>query len=246
MTMIDRPSPNHNERRADGVRMLVLHYTGMRSAAEALRRMCDPQSQVSAHYMVDEDGSVYRLVPEERRAWHAGDSSWGDRSDVNSRSVGIELVNPGHEFGYRNFTEPQMEALVPLAQDIVGRHGIAPRDVLGHSDVAPQRKLDPGERFHWARLAKAGVGLWPFDAAAIGLPVGPTLARGAAGKEVAAAQDLLAQIGYAVPRTGVLDDETANVIRAFQRHFRPAGVSGNLDVETVGRLVTLVEHLGLV
>lgn len=246
MRMIERPSPNHDARRAERVQMLLLHYTGMRTGEEALARMCDAAAKVSAHYMIEEDGTVYRLVAEDRRAWHAGVASWKGVGDINSLSVGIELVNPGHEFGYREFTEPQMEALVALSGDIVARHNIPPAYVLGHSDVAPQRKMDPGERFHWARLAAEGIGLWPFNKPAIGLERGPVLGPGAEGREVAAVQDLLARFGYDVPQTGALDEETVNVVRAFQRHFRPAGVTGQVDGETAGRLLQLVEHVGLV
>ena len=141
--------------------MLVLHYTGMRSAAEALRRLTSPEAAVSAHYLIDEDGAVWRLVPEERRAWHAGVSYWRGRRDINSASIGIELVNPGHEFGYRAFPEAQVAALEVLCRDVLSRYQIPPRHVLGHSDVAPARKDDPGELFPWRRLARAGIGLWP-------------------------------------------------------------------------------------
>lgn len=158
--MIERPSPNFGER-AGGVNpsLVILHYTGMRTAEEALARMCDPAAEVSAHYCIDEDGTLYRLVPEDKRAWHAGVSIWKGETDINSHSIGIELVNPGHEWGYRPFTEAQYEALIPLLQDIMARYGIPPANVLGHSDVAPGRKTDPGELFDWARLAAAGVAL---------------------------------------------------------------------------------------
>ena len=159
--MIDRPSPNHGPRR-DGaaIDMLILHYTGMTTAAAALDRLCDPKTEVSAHYLIDEDGTVWRLVPEDRRAWHAGRAYWAGETDINSRSIGIELVNPGHEHGYRVFPEPQMTALIALSQGILSRHPIPPHRILAHSDVAPDRKLDPGELFDWRRLAMAGIGLW--------------------------------------------------------------------------------------
>jgi N-acetylmuramoyl-L-alanine amidase len=222
MRIRERPSPNHDARPGDGVvDMLILHYTGMRSAAAALDRLCSAEAKVSAHYVIDEDGTLWRLVPEERRAWHAGVSSWRGRRDINGASIGIELVNPGHEFGYRPFPEPQMAALETLAGDILRRQPIPPRHVLGHSDVAPQRKSDPGELFDWARLARAGIGLWP-DFAAL-----PPAAAG-----IAALQEHLAAIGYDTPRTGSLDEATKQVIAAFQRHFRPSRCDGKADAET--------------
>ena len=151
-------SPNRNDRQLP-ISMVVLHYTGMRTAGEALARLCDPSSQVSAHYLIDEDGTVTNLVPEEKRAWHAGKAYWRGITDVNSASIGIELVNPGHEFGYRPFPEPQMDALLPLLADIMDRHDIARANVVGHSDVAPARKIDPGEYFDWARLGQLGLAL---------------------------------------------------------------------------------------
>jgi len=209
--------------------MLVLHYTGMKTAAEALERLCAPASQVSAHYLVDEDGTIWRLVAEEHRAWHAGISSWRGRSDVNGASIGIELVNPGHEWGYRPFPEPQMAALEALCRDILARHPILPRHVLGHSDVAPRRKQDPGELFDWPRLARAGIGLFPAASAS---------------DTIADVQRLLAAIGYAVPASGRLDDETALVLAAFQRHFRPSRCDGVADAETRGRIAAVAASCG--
>jgi len=161
MQIIARPSPNYNDRTVDAVDLLVLHYTGMASCEAALARLCDPAAQVSAHYLIDEDGTVYRLVAEEHRAWHAGVSCWAGERDVNSRSIGIELVNPGHDLGYRNFPYQQMRALALLCRQILSRHPIPASRVLAHSDVAPGRKRDPGEKFDWAWLAGQGVGLWP-------------------------------------------------------------------------------------
>ena len=159
---IERPSPNHDARPAGKpIDILLLHYTGMRDAEAALRRLTDPAAKVSSHYLIDEDGATYRLVDEGRRAWHAGVSYWGGERDINGVSIGIELVNPGHEFGYRPFPQPQMEALVELGRAILARHPIPPARVLGHSDVAPTRKTDPGELFDWRALAEAGIGLWP-------------------------------------------------------------------------------------
>lgn len=223
--MIDRRSPNHGPRPDPVIDMLVLHYTGMRSRDAALDRLCDPAAQVSAHYLIDEDGGTYRLVSEERRAWHAGVSAWGDRPDVNSRSIGIELVNPGHEFGYRPFPEPQIAALEALSTGILSRHPIPPRQVLGHSDVAPLRKRDPGELFPWDRLARHGIGLWPE--ADLDLEV-----------DTGAMQRDLARFGYAVS-----DDHLRPVIEAFQRHFRPARIDGVADRETVARLRALLAML---
>jgi N-acetylmuramoyl-L-alanine amidase len=219
----DRPSPNFDQR-PDGqaVDILLLHYTGMRSAAEALDRLCDPAAKVSAHYCIDEDGIVYRLVDETQRAWHAGLAEWAGASDINARSIGIEIVNPGHEFGYRAFPEPQIQAVTALCREVLARHPIPAARVLGHSDVAPLRKDDPGELFPWDRLAKAGIGLWPDSGAPV--TTDPDQAK----------RDLAA-FGY-----GYLDQDFESVVRAFQRHFRPQGVSGHLDAETMGRLKALV------
>ncbi len=216
------PSPNHDAR-PDGARIdiLVLHYTGMRTAEEALARLCDPAAKVSAHYTIDRGGAVYVHVPEERRAWHAGVSCWGGERDVNARSIGIELVNPGHEFGYVPFTDDQIASLIDLACGIVERHAIPPRRVLGHSDVAPMRKSDPGELFPWARLAEFGIGVWPgFAAASPGKP------------EDFAAR--LARYGYD-PQAPLKD-----VATAFQRHFRPSCVDGVADAECAALLESLL------
>ena len=222
MRLVDHPSPNHGPRPPDGiVDMLILHYTGMPTAAEALARLCSPAAEVSAHYLIDEDGTVLRLVAEERRAWHAGISSWAGRRDINSASIGIELVNPGHEFGYRPFTAPQMAALETLCRDIVTRHPIPARHVLAHSDVAPQRRSDPGELFDWQRLARAGIGLWPGAAAA------PSAAE---------ALRLLAAIGYEIAPGDAPETTARAAIIAFQRHFRPARCDGALDAETRARI----------
>ncbi|MSP81534.1 MAG: N-acetylmuramoyl-L-alanine amidase [Alphaproteobacteria bacterium] len=212
--------------------MLILHYTGMRTAAEALDRLCDPAAKVSAHYLIDEGGAVARLVPEERRAWHAGVASWRGVTDINGRSIGIELANPGHQFGYRPFAEPQMAALVTLATGLVHTHGIAPRHVLGHSDVAPARKQDPGELFDWARLAHAGVGLWPAARPVTG-EMGMVFRAGDGGSGVAALRAVLADFGYGVATGGPYDAELGAVVTAFQRHFRPGGCDGVADPETV-------------
>lgn len=238
---IDRPSPNHEPRAAGlPVDILLLHYTGMKTAEEALARLTDPASKVSAHYTVDEDGTTYRHVEEARRAWHAGASSWDGASDINGRSIGIEIVNPGHEFGYREFPDAQIRAVIELAQGILSRHPIPQARVLGHSDVAPARKQDPGERFPWERLAGAGIGLWPPAGPAA---PGPDLEEGAGGAAVEALQKDLARFGYGIASTGRYDGDTALVIAAFQRHFRPAAVTGVADGETRGRLARLLRLL---
>jgi N-acetylmuramoyl-L-alanine amidase len=229
--LVPHPSPNF-DRRPPGYRvdMLVLHYTGMRSAEAALARLCDPEAKVSAHYCIDEDGTVYILVDEAHRAWHAGKSAWAGATDINACSIGIELVNPGHEWGYRDFPEPQMAALEALAAEIVHRHEIPARRVLGHSDVAPTRKQDPGERFDWPRLARRGIGLWP--APAPDLAASPDRATVLAG---------LRRYGYEAP-DGDEGPATAAII-AFQRHFRPRKLDGAADAETAARLAALLRLL---
>jgi N-acetylmuramoyl-L-alanine amidase len=207
--------------------MLVLHYTGMQSAAAALDRLCDAAAQVSAHYVVEEDGALWRLVPEARRAFHAGVSCWHGESSLNHVSIGIEIVNPGHEWGYRRFPEPQMAAVEALCRDILSRHPIPPYRVVGHSDIAPDRKADPGELFDWPRLARAGIGLWPTPAPSQSHRRG----RGVGVVQRAGALADLARIGYCVSA------ETEEVaLAAFQRRFRPERWDGLLDGETCARL----------
>ncbi len=248
--MIERPSPNFNARGGVSIDMLVLHYTGMPDCAGALGWLCDPASKVSAHYLIDLDGATYAMVPEERRAWHAGVASWHGEDNINARSIGIELVNPGHELGYQDFPEAQMAALESLALDIVRRHDIAAPRVLGHSDVAPSRKQDPGEKFDWRALAAAGVGLWPDgppnpEAEPRGKPgPGADLAPGEEGAGVALWQSHLAAFGYGVPDHGRYDDATGAVVTAFQRHFRPGRVDGVADAETRGVLTHLLSMFG--
>jgi len=204
------PSPNWNARQLP-VSMVVLHYTGMQSAAAALERMCDPQAEVSAHYMIDEDGTVTQLVDEEHRAWHAGKSYWRGITDVNSASVGIELVNPGHEFGYRAFPDVQIEALLPLLADIVQRHRVPRANVVGHSDIAPARKEDPGELFPWGLLARHR----------LALPV-PKLSMRLLYDNPGAFYLALERFGY-----DITDGRAA--VRAFQRRWRPAMIDGEID-----------------
>jgi len=221
--IVERPSPNFNDRSSDTpVDLLILHYTGMKTAEDALQRLCDPASKVSAHYTIDEDGTIYRHVPEEKRAWHAGRSYWAGATDINGRSVGIEIVNPGHDFGYREFPEPQIASVIDLGRAILARHGMRPAGVLGHSDVAPLRKIDPGELFPWKRLAAAGLGIWAE---------GPRLDISRS-IQIPEMQADLAAIGYDCPPTGVLDDATRAAIAAFQRHWRPGLVTGIPDGET--------------
>lgn len=241
MTIVtqERLSPNFNDRPGPvHIDMLVLHYTGMASTADAVDLLCSPEAKVSAHYVVDEDGQVLRLVPEEKRAWHAGVSSWAGVSDINGHSIGIEIGNGGHDFGTPPFPEAQMKAVETLCREILARHPIPPRHVLGHSDIAPERKSDPGERFDWARLARAGVGVWvePFP-----IVEGPSLMPGDRGDTVAELQFRLATYGYGVEVLGVYDAKTESVVRAFQRHFRPERVDGVADLSTVATLHRLLE-----
>lgn len=235
MTLIEAPSPNFDARTAPPS-ILVLHYTGMKTGEEAIARLRDPEAKVSSHYVVEEDGRVFRLVPEERRAWHAGVSYWRGRRNVNGDSIGIEIVNPGHEFGYRPFPEAQVAAVVALVGDIRGRWEIEDRDIVGHSDVAPKRKDDPGELFPWKRLAEAGHGLWAEAPPAPGEPIG----EGEEGAAVFALQAGFTRLGYDLPPSGRFDADTTAVVRAFQRHWRPERVDGIADGETRARLIALL------
>jgi N-acetylmuramoyl-L-alanine amidase len=222
LKIVSCPSPNHDAR-PDGVPvdMLVLHYTGMKTADEALARLCDAEAKVSAHYTVGRDGRVYAHVPEDRRAWHAGVSYWAGETNINARSIGIEIVNPGHEFGYVPFAAPQIAALIDLAQGILSRHPIPAQRVLGHSDVAPARKMDPGELFPWSQLAEFGIGVWPDIH----------------GRWEASAADL-ARYGYGLtPQTDV---PLAAAVTAFQRHFRPDEITGAWDGECAAMLAALL------
>jgi len=229
----------------------VLHYTGMQNAEVALRRLTDPapvagaypgpwQSEsapddaplgkVSAHYVVAEDGTIYRVVAEEHRAWHAGVSSWEGEGDVNARAIGIEIVNGGHDFGLPDFPDAQIEAVIALLADILDRRGLKPARVIGHSDIAPDRKLDPGEKFPWKRLADAGVSIWP-EHVAMQVEYGED--------RVGRVQAQLALIGYCVDKTGVMDGLTRHALMAFQRRFRPATIDGQIDEETQMLLTAL-------
>lgn len=233
-----RPSPNFNDRQGGPADMLLLHYTGMETGDGALERLCDEAAQVSAHYLVYEDGRIIQMVAEEKRAWHAGVASWMGETDINSRSIGIEIVNPGHDLGYPAFPDAQVLAVTALSKDIVGRHSLLPYRVLGHSDVAPGRKADPGEKFPWDRLAAEGVGLWvpPVE-----LMNGPKLSAGDRGDRVSELQFQLADFGYGIIVDGAFGDQTQAIVTAFQRHFRPALVDGIADVSTVSTLRLLRE-----
>ncbi|MBN2752225.1 MAG: N-acetylmuramoyl-L-alanine amidase [Rhodospirillaceae bacterium] len=217
----DHISPNY-ENRPDGTAIdtIVVHYTGMETAAAALDRLCDPAAKVSAHYLIDEDGTIFALVPEDRRAWHAGVSSWRGASDINDRAIGIELVNPGHEFGYRDFPARQIDGLSDLCRDILARHPIPARNVIGHSDIAPTRKTDPGERFPWKTLARLGIGLWPEPATVPHWGLG--------------------WVTPALTRFGYDTTDTHAALAAFQRHFRPKRIDGLPDRESAEILAGLL------
>ena len=243
LKLIDHPSPNFDERNCRRpVDMVVLHYTGMPTAAAALQRLTDPESKVSSHYMIDEDGTIYRLVPEEKRAWHAGVGFWRGIRDVNARSIGIELVNPGHEFGYREFPAVQVDALIALLKDIASRHEMMPGNYVGHSDVAPTRKEDPGELFPWRRLHAAGFGRWWTDDFKIS-PSAPTLRAGERGGAVLELQVALDKIGYAIEGSGIYDSHTEAAVRAFQRHWRQDQVNGVSDAETTSLIHHIAEQM---
>jgi N-acetylmuramoyl-L-alanine amidase len=230
LDIIRRPSPNFDNRDANvPLQFIVLHYTGMKSGAEALARLCDAAAKVSAHYVIEEDGRIFQLVEEDKRAWHAGKSFWRGVTDINSASVGIELVNPGHQFGYRAFPGTQIDALEKLAQEIIERHKMdAANALLGHADIAPGRKEDPGELFPWSTLAANGLGLWPqpeesdYDFAAD-----------------AEVQDLLCGIGYDCPTSGTYDQSTRAALIAFQRRYHPENLTGTPERETVARMHAL-------
>lgn len=265
-----RPSPNHGERRGrwaeSGPDLLLLHYTGMpagrglTTAERAMRWLENPAAQVSAHYVVAEDGAITQMVPEARRAWHAGTSSWAGEDDVNSASIGIEIAHPGHWWdlaaapdrdpaadpeihpGYAAFAPRQIAAVIALARDVVDRHGIPAGRVLAHSDVAPGRKRDPGEKFPWDALAAAGIGI-----DVTGTPegtVGRVLSLGERSPPVAALQTMLASVGYGIAVTGCFDAATVDVVEAFQRHWRREKVDGMADPTTLFRLRYVIEALG--
>jgi N-acetylmuramoyl-L-alanine amidase len=231
LAIVERPSPNHDARAEGPVDILVMHYTGMKTAEEALARLCDPEAKVSSHYTINRDGTVYRHVAEDRRARHAGVSYWAGVRDVNSRSIGIEIVNPGHEFGYIPFAEPQIAALTDLSGGILARHpAILPSRVVGHSDVAPNRKQDPGELFPWARLAEFGIGVWPSNL--------PPRSGSRVPGEAETFVENLRRFGYGV--SPEVDWPLADVIAAFQRRFRPSCINGIPDAECETLLARLL------
>jgi len=237
------PSPNQGERK-DGRRpdMILLHYTGMQDSAVALKRLIDPTSQISCHYFVYEDGRITQLVQESRRAWHAGASFWAGETDINSCSIGIEIVNPGHAFGYCAFPERQIAAVTTLCRSILMRHTVPSVRVLAHSDVAPARRQDPGEKFPWRTLHDSGVGHWIKPAPIMNF--GQSLSPGDRGDAVAALQRLLADYGYGVAVNGEYDATTSEVVTAFQRHFRPERVDGIADASTRSTLQELLISRG--
>jgi len=231
------PSPSFDERVGGAPDIILLHYTGMQSGEAALRRLTTAESKVSAHYVVFEDGRIVQCVPEEKRAWHAGVSFWAGETDINSRSIGIEVVNPGHEFGYQNFPLRQIAAVISLCKSIMTRYIVSSDRVLAHSDVAPSRKQDPGEKFPWELLHESGIGHWvrPARTNVDGVKLHP----GDRGDAVARLQRMLAAYGYGIEETGQYDDTTRDVVIAFQRHFRQARVDGVADPSTQLTLRTL-------
>jgi len=234
------PSPNFDERNGTPVTILVLHYTGMPTGEGALKTLTTPESKVSSHYLVMEDGAILRLVQEDKRAWHAGRSWWRGRRDVNADSIGIEIVNPGHELGYVLFPDVQMAAVIALLSDIRTRWSIDDNRILGHSDVAPGRKQDPGELFPWKTLAEAGHGIWAGADPAPGDP----LAEGAEGVGVFALQAGLTRLGYDCAPSGQFDAKTKDIVQAFQRHWSPHRWDGVADGRTRATLMAVLRAAG--
>lgn len=225
--IISFPSKNYNERPLNcEIDILVIHYTGMPGASQALKRMCNPAAKVSAHYLVNEEGEIFQLISEKKRAWHAGISSWRNNSDINDRSIGIELANPGHEYGYKHFPEPQISKLIELAKDIIKRHPIPARNIIGHSDIAPTRKKDPGELFDWRNLALNGVGYWPT-----------------AGNQNTTSQINVSNFESALQKYGYETNNLTATIVAFQRHFLPENCNGQPNKEMFKMLENLTSNL---
>lgn len=225
MNVTAMPSPNFDSREGVAVDMIVLHYTDTLDCAEALSILTDPAAKVSSHYVLDIDGTIHQLVDEKERAWHAGTSSWRGHDNVNHRSIGIEIVNPGHRYGLAPYPKKQMEALVHLCDQLVKKYRIEPRNVVGHSDVAPSRKTDPGEHFNWAWMAERGIGLWPLESTPAAMDDATALAK-------------LAEFGYGVQG---IDKEYA--FRAFQRRYRPKPMTGAWDEECAGMLEALLKMI---
>jgi N-acetylmuramoyl-L-alanine amidase len=229
-----RSSPNFGERKSGAkIDMLVLHYTGMPEAEGAVRRLCAAGSEVSAHYVVMEDGHIIQCVPEAHRAWHAGQSSWAGETDINSCSIGIEIANPGHDHGYPKFPLRQIAAVTALCRGIFTRHQISADRVLAHSDIAPSRKRDPGEKFPWRILHGSGIGLWVPPAP---IEPGPIYVLGESNPAIEELQALLLKFGYGVPTSGYLDGATRDAVAAFQRHYRQTRVDGVVDLSTIATL----------
>ena len=234
-------SLNCEPRRCGAPDMLLLHYTGLADCAKAIDWLARPESKVSCHYVIDVDGRIVQMVPESMRAWHAGLSKWAGETDINSASVGIEIHNPGHDLGYPAFPDVQMEAVIALSKDIIARHAIRPERVLAHSDVAPVRKMDPGEKFDWARLARAGVGHWVEPLPVVKSDRG--MGMGYGGDLISEIQEMFARYGYDIEATGEFEEKTHFVVTAFQRHFRPARVDGRIDQSTITTLENLLTAL---
>lgn len=235
MEIIPRPSPNFDSRGNQPIDMLVLHYTDMDTTEAALARLVDPESRVSAHYVVSERGEVYQLVSETERAWHAGESHWRGSAAINARSIGIEIANRGHSNDYPDFPQVQMDAVIALCKDIIQRYNIPERNVVGHSDIAFLRKVDPGEKFDWRKLAKAGIGIFPNAK-----PVsGSELRRGDTGNTVIRLQTSLSNWGYGLKLDGKFGEKTECCVMAFQRHYRPEKLDGVWDNECAGILAAL-------
>ncbi|MGD9920832.1 MAG: N-acetylmuramoyl-L-alanine amidase [Pseudorhodoplanes sp.] len=233
------PSPNHGPRAGDRLPdMILLHYTGMPDSSQALARLCSPDSEVSCHYFITEDGRIIQCVPEVLRAWHAGEGSWSGETDVNSCSIGIELANPGHEHGYPDFPKRQIAAVTALCRAIMRRRYVRPERVLAHSDTAPSRKQDPGEKFPWMILHRAGVGQWVNPAPIVS---GPSFEFGDSGNAIKSFQTALRDYGYGIPVDGNFDQATRDVVTAFQRHFRPALCDGRFDSSTFVTLRSLFD-----
>ncbi len=236
-----RLSPNVNERKGGkAVSILLLHYTGMKDSKTATNWLCAPESQVSCHYLIDEEGGIVQMVDEAARAWHAGVSSWRGDDDINSISIGIEIQNRGHNLGYHDFGESQTAQVVALSKEIIARHAIPARNVLAHSDVAPDRKIDPGEKFDWKFLHDQGVGHFVEPEPISG---GSFLQQGDEGDPVMALQAMLKLYGYNIDPNGIFDRNTGTVVAAFQRHFRPGRIDGIADASTVTTLHRLLSTL---
>ncbi len=232
------PSPNHDERTLP-ISLLVLHYTGMQNGEAARQHMCDPAAKVSAHYMVEEDGHIFQLVDEKRRAWHAGVSYWGGETNINSASIGIEIVNGGHDYGLPDYPDIQIKSVIRLCRDIMERNNISDFGILAHSDIAPDRKQDPGEKFPWARLADNGIGIWPEvktkDQRLL-------FGTDESDKNITILQTALAFIGYDIKANGKMDPHTRCVIRAFQRRYRAGKIDGVMDIQTMEILTLLARY----